>query len=207
MIKVIYAVSGALSVLAVTFLMIGCIGYSSEGATIQNVPWIKYEDHSDTIWFALRKAYVDVGAFYKDTLAYTDEGCVNSFCDRCNRDGKASFALLVVATVFAAITACISYVIIIATPTFQLRITNIFTAMVAFGFSLIAIGLFMRDCYKKIRSVNIEGSFSWGSGAVLSLIGSIIMFIVLIMQFFVTAANIRGDDVLLPDRSTTANKI
>lgn len=182
------SVSAVLSLIAFVFFLIGCIGYTSNEDTVKDVAWIYYEQDSDNeVWFALLKLAftVDLGPFFgtvTDTVKYDDQACAFDFCDRCYQDGQSAFGLLVLALAATLVSGVISSAIV-GFYFFTLQLANVIIAGVALVASVIGIGLFMNGCMNKIRDeLDDDKNLEWGPGAIISVVGMLLMFVVMVLQ-------------------------
>lgn len=203
----------ALATISSIFFIIGCVGYANQRDAVQNTAWFTASQDSVDYYFGLRYAYihVDISGFTFDgKIDYSDDACGGDACDKCTRDGKAAFGLTVISTIFAVIVGAMSAAGI-AAPNKMISIANVFLSFVAAVFSLIAIGLFMGECYNAIKddssgdddddayyydddSTDDSGSLplKWGPGGILTIIGMLMMWIVLIFQ--IAAAAVGGSN-------------
>jgi hypothetical protein len=196
-------VSIALSVVAVTFFIVGTIAYSDEHKNIENTAWIKLSEGDTDGHFGLRAIYFHLKSLdISFTGKYTDSRCTEDYCDTCEEAGKAAFGLTIIATIFAAITMALSAASI-ATYNKSLQIANVFMAFLSAAASLIAIGVFMSWCWdalNKVFSGDDDGytptygdddgnaqSLKWGSGGILTIIGMLLMWLVVIFQIAAAA--------------------
>jgi hypothetical protein len=196
-------VSIALSVVAVTFFIVGTIAYSDGHKNIENTAWIKLSEGNRDGYFGLRNVYFhDDIVDFSVTAKYTNEFCTEKYCDTCEKAGKAAFGLTIIATIFAAITMALSAASI-ASYNKGLQIANVFMAFLSAAASLIAIGLFMSWCWNaldKVFSGDDDGYYpalgdddgngqhlKWGSGGILTIIGMLLMWLVVIFQIAAAA--------------------
>jgi len=177
-------VSVALCCAATVFFMIGCLGYSSSRSTIQDIAWIVVDQGGFTMFYALKGvARKEASTFYRDCADATNA------CATCEDNGRATFALMVLATLSAVLAAIVSGLLVNASHQLstccstnpRMRMICIVLALVATGTSLGALATFMGDCYNAIDDVTAE-DLEWGPGSVLSLVGLLMMACVVVMQ-------------------------
>eukprot|EP00168_Porphyra_purpurea_P001551 TRINITY_DN11874_c0_g1_i1.p1 TRINITY_DN11874_c0_g1~~TRINITY_DN11874_c0_g1_i1.p1 ORF type:complete len:218 (+),score=9.02 TRINITY_DN11874_c0_g1_i1:59-712(+) len=197
----------ALSFISGLFFLIGCVGYADQKAAIENVAWITSSKNNLDVYFGLRTAYLS----YKDpvmgtidlSLDYGGDSCGDQdFCDKCQRDGQGALGLTIIALIFTTITLALSGALI-ASANKGMQIANIFMSFIAAAVSLIAIGLFMGECYNAVDdSSNADDdaaayyyydddggdplSLKWGPGSILTIIGMLLMWIVVVLQIVAT---------------------
>lgn len=186
----------ALSVVSLAFFVVGCIGYSDEGKVLKSVAWITSDNNGLDTYFGLRSVYVYIDLLDSDAIRdYDDDACTFKFCDKCEKNGQAAFGLTVIATVFTAIAFALSAASLAAFNK-GIQVANIFMAFIAAAASLVGVGLFMGKCYKELDNAFSDGTngldLEWGPGAVLTLIGMLLMWIVVIFQ--IAAAGVGGGE-------------
>ena len=173
-------VSVVLCCAAALFFMIGCLGYSSSGSTIQDVAWIVVDQKGSTMFYALKG---EVRIFYSDCAD------ANNACATCEDKGRAAFGLMILATLSAVLTAIVCGLLVNASHQLstcystnpRMRLICIVLALVAVGTSLGALVAFMGDCYNAIDDVTAD-DLKWGPGSVLLLVGLLMMACVALMQ-------------------------
>lgn len=182
------ALSLALSVISLTFFLVACIGYSDNEDTLQNVSWAVYDENGVQQWFGLRSYAMKAniyGTSVDGTADYSD--CGGNTCDSCDQDGKSSFGLMIIALVFATVCAALSGTMIGAASS-TMQIANVIMAFIAFGASLVSVGVFMGGCYTDLKDNYSDGDkLTWGPGSILSIIGMLIMFMVTVFQIAAVA--------------------
>lgn len=175
--QILNVVSTVFALCAFVFFIVGCIGYSGMDDNIKNTAWITVDDNGFKAWFGLLKYRFSAGVT-KDTVALKD--CNASFCNVCERNGESAFGLLVVSTIFAAVSTALGGVLS-ASPQAMIQITNLIVSFISASFAIIGFGLFMGECFKKIDD---SGDFDleWGPGSILTCLGLIMMWLVVVMQ-------------------------
>lgn len=166
---------------ATVFFIIGCTGYTETKENLENVPWITFKEDSLDLkaYFGLKAYRID--AFDSDTEAYSADSCTASFCDRCEHDGRSAIGLLVISTVFAAVTTVLSGALA-ASHNATSQLGNLFLSFVSAAFAIIGFGMFMGSCYMKIDE-DSNFDLKWGAGSIITLLGLIMMFVVVVLQF------------------------
>lgn len=182
-------ISAFLCLVATLFFVIGCIGYSDDEDTVKHTAWITVKSGGNTVYYALRDVYISSGGggSYSDCANFSDA------CEKCEDDGKSAFGLLFIAAIFAAITAITCGLLgqsagQLATcysTNATMSLISVVLALLACGASLIAVAMFMGDCYDEIDDTTND-DLKWGPGSILSLIGLLIMGFVSILQFLST---------------------
>lgn len=186
----------ALSLVSAVFFLVGCIGYSDQSQTIENVAWITSSKNDIDLYFGLQaaKISIDFGAYgtYADTLKYSSNtDCNGDFCDKCARDGQGALGLTIIALVFSIVVVGLSGALI-ASANKGMQIANTLISLISAAFSLIAVGLFMGECYNAINNEDddddgydddgVSISLKWGPGAILTILGMLMMWIVVVLQ-------------------------
>lgn len=170
------------SILAWIFFVIGCIGNSTGSDNVQNAPWIIVNPDAggNHIFFGTQAFYQKNTNLYAEDLTKY-KNCENGpeFCTPCLDNGRITFALLVIAVIFAALAIIFSAVLLGAeVPSVQytnLALTGASTVMAVVGWSV-----FMRRCYHHIdESLN---TLEYGAGASLTLLGFLLMGIAVIVN-------------------------
>ena len=178
-------VSSAISIFACVSFVIGCVGYASDRRVFESLAWIRVSEPDTKVWFALK--FIRVDSVEGRSYLYGDKYCTSGFCDRCDADGKATFALCVVACVFAAFTMGISN-FLIKYESKVLQSTTVFCAILSFLMSLIALCVFMGDCFDAIDN-DTSVTLHWGAGSIITLIGVVLMGIVSILQIVASVSS------------------
>lgn len=175
--QILSIVSTVFGVCALTFFLIGCIGFSSTQTTIKHIAWITIDDNGFEVWFGLAKLYYQVNG--QDGLtAYNN--CGSDYCDDCEKDGLSAFGLLIVSTVFALVSAALSGALS-ASFSAGLQMGNIAASFVSASLALVGFGLFMGNCYSKVDD-SVDADLEWGPGSILVCLGVIMMYLVTVMQ-------------------------
>jgi hypothetical protein len=88
---------------------------------------------------------------------------------------------------------------LVASANKSMQIANVIMSFFAALTSLIAIGLFMSDCYNAINNDSSDDdtydddgsslSLKWGPGAILTIIGMLLMWIVVVLQIVAAATS------------------
>lgn len=181
----------ALCVISLIFFLVGCIAYSDDGDVIKNTAWFTSSDSGSDTYFGLKKVYFTFGSF-DASVSYGSDSCPDNTCDKCDQDGKGALGLNILAIIFTTITVALSGALL-ASANKGMQIANIFMSFIAAVCSLISIGLFMGDCYNAINNDDDDYyddsglDLKWGSGSILTLIGMLMMWIVVVLQIAATA--------------------
>lgn len=177
MIHALHRLSFTLCLAAFVCFVVGCVGFDDRASSVINVSWFVYDEDR---WFALRGyAYkVHGNAKYGD---YSDN-CNDDTCDNCDVDGKWAFGLMVAAVVFTAACSGLGGGLL-ATVSNTLMLSNVVAAFFAFAASLASLWIFMSGCYGDLKdSVPHEDKLDWGTGAIVSTIGMLLMLLVTLLQ-------------------------
>lgn len=169
--------SSALSTLACGFFVVGALGYSTNKHIVMNLSWFYLHGSSSPAYFALRRVYVDGSG---SPSSYGSSGCVGSYCEACQDDGRDSFKLVVIAAVFAAASMCVCQALS-ERVNFPLQFASILTSLVSFGGSLGAIGLFMGNCFNEVDDSS-SSDIGWGFGSILTVVGVGLMGLTCLLQ-------------------------
>lgn len=164
--------SSTLSFIAMIFYVIGAIGYSDNKDVIENVPWITLKQGGVTSNFALRAIYTE-GSGIDNVSKWSDCANGNNDCDKCEEDGKGAFALTIIGAVLALVTmsACGT---LSRQVSFPLQVVSILLAAATCAAGVIAISMFMGDCYDRIDDTTNE-DLKWGAGSALTIIAMFMM--------------------------------
>lgn len=170
------------SILAWIFFIIGCIGNSTGSDNVQNAPWIivNPDNGGNHIFFGTQAFYQkNTNMLPEDLVKYKNCEDTIDFCTPCLDNGRVTFALLVIAVIFAALAIIFSIVLLVAeVPSVQytnLTLTGASTVMAVVGWSV-----FMRRCYHSIDEV--VSTLEYGAGASLTLLGFLLMGIAVIVN-------------------------
>jgi hypothetical protein len=184
--KFLNAFTAAVCVPAFIFLIIGCTGFSSRHSFIQDVPWIYFGNDDDyfpiTYYFGLQKLYATLdGSFNIDSLVpYDSSKCGLNSCNECETDGKTSFGMLVVASVFCFATLSITlYSLVKFNP--SLQYASWISALISFIFSFIGFGIFMDKCFHSLdRETTLD--VHYGAGSIITVTGAAFMCLASTLQ-------------------------
>jgi hypothetical protein len=189
----LHVASIPLSVLSSIFFIIGVAGFSTEDMTIQSIAWITSSKSGDDFYFGLSTLYIystdtffatgdpNVSIRYSGCDAsFCNHECDASFCDHCDVAGKVAFAFTLIA-LFCSMTNVGLSVALASRQDKSLIYYNLAAAVVAGVLSLIAVSVFMGDCY---NAINGTGLLAWGPGAALVLVGMLFRWIVVALQGF-----------------------
>lgn len=174
--------SSTLSMIATVFYVIGAIGYSDDDDVIKNVAWITQEQGGGDGYYGLRQAYI-TGGGSSTSIKYKDCADANDTCETCEDNGKGAFALCIIGAVVALLTM-FTCGTLSRSVSFPLQLTSILLAAGACIAGLIAISLFMGDCYDKVDDNGAD--LEWGPGSVLTIIAMFMMAGVGIVQILST---------------------
>jgi hypothetical protein len=182
--QILNTVSAVFSFLVFVFFIVGCVGYASTELDTKNVAWFRSNNNGFRTWFGLQQYVVkdkDAVTGYTAHGLYADEHqCGFDFCNACAVSGNAAFGLLVIATIFSTFTAALSGVNATASN-FTTQLVNLFCAFVSGTTSLIGFALFMTDCMFKVSHETTD-DLKYGPGSIITLLGLLMMWIVVLMQ-------------------------
>lgn len=177
-------ISSTLSMVAMVFYVIGCIGYATNKDTIKNVAWITSEQSGVNAYYALKKVYIEGQGFeFEQTYSACSDNNGNA-CDKCEQDGQGAVGLCIIGAVisFCAMMVCGS---LSRSVSFSMQIVSIVLAAISCAAGVIALGLFMGGCYEELDDqspVDLE----WGPGAALVIIAMFLMAGVGVVQILST---------------------
>lgn len=179
-------ISIAISVVSVSFVAVGSIGYSEEKSVIQSVAWITSANGGLSADFGLRSVYLSSDLLdFEVTQTYRDETCTADFCGICEKNGKSSFVLTIIAIGLTVISMIFGGLAMVITSKALQVINGIVSLFAALG-SLVAVGVFMFNCYSAVDQDLGEGpnglDLQWGPGAILTIIGMLLMWVVVFCQ-------------------------
>lgn len=178
--QILNGASAAFALCATVFLMIGCIGHSDDHAVVKNTSWISVDENNVKVWFGLAKQIVESSGVTM-AISYDSDNCGDSYCDQCQTDGQTTISLLVISTIFAAISCGLGGALA-ASPSGPLQLANLLISFVTAFFSLVGFSVFMGNCYMKIDHNN-DVDLEFGPGSILALLGMLMMWVVVVMQF------------------------
>lgn len=187
MATILNGLSAFLSFSSLGFFIVAAIGYADDRASIKSAAWLTVKQ-GGKVYFGLRSAYVDFSPYMREVISYHSDGdCEADWCDRCNLSGRSAFCLTIVALFFSAVVAA-SNGILIVSPNFIGQAVNTFSAFISFLLSLIAVGMFMSICYENVvvGDDSVDKEKRWGNGAILCILGMLLMGIVTLMQLVAT---------------------
>lgn len=186
----INAVSAGLSVISFTFFLIGIIGYAPQKASLVDIHWIRiHASNVQNIYFGTQSLYFDVSGQH-NVIKYGDDECTGDFCDQCDWQGKVVGGLLIIALVFTTVSIALSGASV-STVSKPMGISNIVMSFIAFATSLVGIVSFMGRCWSEVNT-QFSNDAEWGPGAILSIIGMVLMGIVFLLQ--IVGVVIKGDN-------------
>jgi hypothetical protein len=204
--SVLEIVCTVLAGISAIFFICGVAGYSVSENDLRTVPWF-YSTDFGAFNFGL-KAFSINNQGPPQVIAYGDDDeCNVDFCDQCRDDGKVAAALTILA-LFCAVAVTALSAISIAYFSKSMLLTNTLIAALAVILAVVALGIMMGRCFEKVhRFDNIQGlDFFWGPGAILTLVGAILMAVTAVMSAIARAL---GDQVFLrarrEDVSTSTN--
>lgn len=192
----ISVVSVALCLISITFFLIGAIGYSTDYDTIRHIPWIVVStDGTDQdLYYGLKSISTRFSGI-KFYLSYDDDTCTPDWCDDCEKDGDGAFALTFIALFFATVTLVVNFLSATIQGAIALNTVNIValcSSLLAGIAAVIALGLFMGDCYNEVDDSADNIDLEWGNGAIVVMVGMLVMWIVTILQvcaMFITSCS------------------
>jgi hypothetical protein len=186
---VVNVITLVVGVICLTFFVVGAIGFANTEHTVHNVSWIftKGDAANGKTYLGLRKFYVDGD---NESFSSGFKACDGRFCNACYQDGLAAFGLLIIALFFTTFVIGLSAALL-AKFNVGLQIANVFASFAAGCSALVAVGLFMGDCYDHIDSA-VSTDLHWGPGSILTIIGMGLMWAAVVMQLIASAI---GSDV------------
>ena len=207
--SVLNIISIVLASLSSLFYMIGCIGYSDTDGVIKNVSWFNFDYNGQKGWYGLQMAVGEytIGSTTKTTSQTWSDCSSNShICKTCEEDGNGTVALLIIATIFAFIVIIFSGINISASSQ-GLQTFNVFIAFFSWLCGVVAVGVFMNKCFNEVNSQydNTSITLNYGSGAVLSIVGFVLMFIVVILQ--IGASVMGGGNGAMAKQTSAGNSV
>ena len=189
---IIAGVAAFFSVAAFIFYVIAASGYSKDQNVLKGCQWFYYhqnvEYYSDSIdikvYYGLKGYYQDIsglnGFFYyasSNDDYYDDDGTL----DKCNSSGKSAFALTVVACIFSFITIITNGAGGVSEET-VVKAVGAVLSIISCLFGMIAVGVFMTTCYKKIyNGLDDSNYLHYGNGSILALTALICNFFAFIL--------------------------
>lgn len=183
-------VSSTLSMIAMVFYVIGSIGYASNKDTIKNVAWITSEQSGVSAYYALKNIYIEGQGFeIKQSFSDCSDNNGNA-CDKCEEDGKGAFALCIIGAIVSLCTMCVCSSLA-RSVSFSMQIVSIALAAGACAAGVIALSLFMGDCYNELDD-QVPIDLEWGPGAALVIIAMFLMAgagIIQVLSTFICTTN------------------
>ena len=191
---VLNGLSGGGALVSFTFFIIGCIGFGTHQKVIENVAWIHADNNNLDIYYGLQYIYVnnnDHRSSYRYGNSYE---CTEDYCDKCRDEGRVTFSLLIIATIFSAWAIWLSSTLV-SSPSnssnyFVNQVMNLSASLGAAVTSLIAISIFMGDCYRAVRdstndnvpALKDANEVEWGQGAAVATVGMLVMWLIVFFQ-------------------------
>jgi uncharacterized membrane protein len=190
--------SVALSLLSTIFFIIGSAGLAQDKSTVMNTAWIVSSQNGLDYYWGLQKVFAHYSAFgytLDVSVKYTSGDCGDNWCNTCQSDGQGAGGLTIIALIFAVVTLAFSGALI-GSKNRSMQICNVLMSFFAAFSSLVAIGLFMSQCYNSINNSDdddYDDSFSlslkWGPGSILTILGMLLMWIVVVLQIAAAATS------------------
>ena len=200
--RVLHIFSIILSLISAVFFIVGCAGYAAKKSTIEHAPWIIIEDGGYDMYFGLYKVFFSSGG--TDGSVQYSHNCNSDWCNTCDKNGKGAVGLVFLALLFSIIVIAHTVYLLYA-PSVGKQIANVFLSFAAACTSLIAVGLFMGDCYYAIKESNANTfptkEMEWGPGASVTILGMFFMWIVSFMQISLSAME-KGPEPSAAQQST-----
>mmetsp|Transcript_6716 Transcript_6716/g.13560 ORF Transcript_6716/g.13560 Transcript_6716/m.13560 type:complete len:198 (+) Transcript_6716:34-627(+) len=178
--KVINIFSITLVFLATLFFIAGCAGNENQDGN--GVPWIISDKNSVLAYFGLSDVYIDTNG--GNVRINYDSNCSADWCHDCDEQGQATLAMMIFATVAAIASLIMMLLPFITNRASGLELAVVVCNIIAAITSLIAILVFMGGCKNEIEDSDNSGAFDleWGAGSVLTLIGMVFMWFIVIFQ-------------------------
>lgn len=177
-----------LGALSSIFFIVGISAFSKEKSTVERTSWMWLKETPFEAHFGLRSVFASVLGEHVE-VEY-DGVCSAYWCDVCAKDGKGAVGLVFLALLFAVAT------IIWSGRLWKVysnagQILNVFLSFTSACTALTAVGLFMGDCFYKMRSdANAPMPLSeleWGPGSKVTILGMFLMWIVSFLQIIACA--------------------
>lgn len=169
------------SVLAWIFFIIGCIGNSTGDFNVEHAPWIIVNpDQGEHVFFGTQAFYQENNNFGSTNLTkYRNCESAISFCTPCKDNGRVTFAMLVIAVIFASFAIIFSTVLIFAEVA-SVQYTNIAFTAASTIMAVVAWSVFMHRCYNAIDDG--ANHLEYGAAASLTLLGFLLMGLAVIVN-------------------------
>lgn len=195
-----------LSVVSLTFFIVGVCAYNLEEDDIREYSWIRSKDYGDAnAFFGLRGFYVfgdDPQNRNPFKQQYSDSGCTQDFCDTCHITGQNAVGLGVIAIITTFATLALSFALIF-TYSKIMHIANIASSVTASITSLIAVSVFMTDCWNalehEVNSTDSSLKLGWGTGSYLFAVGSFLIGLISILQLLEVAMSGETPSINYPE--------
>lgn len=176
---------GALSSI---FFIVGISAFSKEKRTVEMTSWMWLKEGIFEAQFGLRRIFASV-ADEEVTVEY-DGVCAAAWCDVCAQNGKGAVGLVFLALLFAVATIIWSGKLW-KVYTNAGQILNVFLSFTSACTALTGVGLFMGDCFYKMRSDASApiplSELEWGPGSKVTILGMFLMWIVSFLQIIACA--------------------
>lgn len=181
------------------FFMIGALSYTLEKENMKNIPWfyITYPNaNDDVVYFSLKGQYIEEYNQVNEFGNYVAE------FKKCDTDGYSSYVLVIIACLSSLCCAFLSGALIKNDFTFGQFIGCGLAGLACF-MSGVSLAVFMGDCQNTVADTYSANyyDFHMGAGAVLTVVGMVLMFCVSAAMFLTArfcATVTRKDDDVVP---------
>jgi uncharacterized membrane protein YidH (DUF202 family) len=178
-----------LCMVSVALLIASSVNYSNDRGLMETTSWIMSNDEPVDLYFCLRGILGVVDSSGADVkFLYRDHVCQVNYCEVCQRFGETAFALNIIAAGLSMVVLVLSAANIADYSRLR-QFVGVFLSCAAAVVSVVSIAVFMGNCWTAIVRENSQLQITWGLGAILTTIGMIVMWVVLLFQM---AAAITG---------------
>jgi hypothetical protein len=174
---------------SVALLIASSVNYSNDRGLMETSSWIMSNDEPVDLYFCLRGILGVVDSSGADVrFLYSDPVCQVNYCEVCRRSGETAFASTIIAAGLSVVVLVLSAANL-ANYSRLRQFLGVFLSCAAAVVSVASIAVFMGNCWTAIVREDSQLQITWGLGAILTTMGMILMWAVLLFQM---AAAITG---------------
>lgn len=182
MLGAINGIGAALSLVSTVFFVIGAVAYSNNFGDLTHVCWLYADDFGTKLYVGLQSIGV-AGNGQENSIKFaSDVECAFDFCSDCEESGRGTFGAVIGAAVLATAVVVLSLVSMVSHSN-SLQVSISIVALCSAMLAAVALGLLMGQCQSKMEHDLNNFNFVWGSGAILTIIGMMLMTLTSMLLF------------------------